>query len=146
MSDKVSSKKVWLLKTLDIVVTILPLIILVLIRHDKYIYSRGSAVGFSIGAVIAVAVIVLTVLDKLHLKALGASAVGIVLCYFLRNVLNDVEWILVCVFIGQLGSRIVNAFLSAERERVTIEKNARATSKQMKSVMQNIIFNGNGRV
>ena len=145
MSDKVSSKKVWLLKSLDILVTILPLVILVLIRHEKYIYSRGSAVGFSVGAVIAVSVIVLTVLDKLHLKALGASAVGILLCYFLQNVLNDIEWILICILIGQIGSRIVNAFLAVEKEKVSIEKNAQATANQVGAIMQNI-FNGNGRV
>lgn len=145
MSDKVSSKKVWLLKTLDIVVTILPLVILVLIRHENYIYSKGSAVGFSVGAIIAVSVIVLTILDKLHLKALGVSAVGILLCYFLQNVLNDIEWILVCVLIGQIASRIVNAFLAVEKERVSIEKNAQATSRQVGSIVQNIL-NGNGRV
>ena len=145
MADKVSSKKIWILKTLDIIVTILPLMVLVLIRHDKYIYSKGSAVGFSIGAVIAFVVVVLTILDKLHLKALGASVVGIALCYFLQNVLNDIEWILVCILIGQIASRIVNAFLVVEQERVSIEKNARATSSQVASVMQNF-FNGNGRV
>lgn len=145
MSDKVSSKKVLLLKTLDIVVTILPLVILVLIRHENYIYSKGSAVGFSVGAIIAVSVIVLTILDKLHLKALGVSAVGILLCYFLQNVLNDIEWILVCGLIGQIASRIVNAFLTVEKERVSIEKNAQATSRQVGSIVQNIL-NGNGRV
>ena len=145
MSDKVSTKKVWILKTLDILVTILPLVVLVLIRHEKYIYSKGSAVGFSVGALIAVAVIILSILDKLHLKALGASVVGILLCYFLRNVLNDIEWILICVLIGQIASRIVNAILASEQERVSIEKNAKATSKQMASVMQSM-FNGNGRV
>ena len=142
---KVSRAKLIWLKILDIFVTILPLIVLVIIRHEEYIYSVGSAVGFSVGAIIAIVVIVLTVLDKLHLKGLGFAAVGLALCYFLRNVLNDIEWIFLCMLIGQIASKVVKYFIKREEENVTIEKTARETSKQVKAVMKDI-FIGSGRV
>ena len=89
--SKISSKKVWGLRTLDFFLTILPLVILVIVRHEKYIYSKTSAIGFSAGAVIAVVVIVLTIFKKLHLSGLAFSIIGLALCYFLRNLINDIE-------------------------------------------------------
>lgn len=141
---KISSKKVWILRTLDFFLTILPLVILVIVRHEKYIYSKSSAIGFSAGAVIAFFVIVLTIFKKLHLSGLAFSIIGLALCYFLRNLINDIEWIFLCLLIGQVSSKIVGIFIRKEEESLTVKKTAKETSKQVAMVMQTFI--GNGRV
>lgn len=141
---KISSKKVLGLRTLDFFLTILPLVILVIVRHEKYIYSKSSAIGFSAGAVIAFVVIVLTIFKKLHLGGLAISVIGLALCYFLRNLINDLEWIFLCLLIGQVASKTINIFIRREEENVRVQKTAKETSTQIKTVIQTFI--GSGRV
>lgn len=146
VNDKksVSCKKVIGLKSLDIILTVLPLIILVAVRHEKYIYSRSSAIGFSIGAVIAFAVIVLTIFKKLNLSGLAISIVGLILCYFLRDLINDLEWIFLCLLAGQVASKGIHVFIRREEEHVKEQKTAKEVSSHIKTALQE--FFGSGRV
>lgn len=142
--EKISCKKIWGLKFFDLIATIAPLVILIAIRHENYIYSKSSAIGFSVGAVIAFLVIVLIVFKKLHLGGLAFSAIGLILCYFLRNLINDLEWIFLCLFIGQAISKIIGFFIHREEENVKVKKTAKETSNQVKTLLETFI--GSGRV
>lgn len=144
MDKRTSKTRYWLYKALEIVTVLLPLVILILFRHDKYVYSKSSAQGLTIGGTMAVVVIVLTALGKLHLKGLGWSVLLLVMTYFLKNVLDDLLLILLCVVIGQICSRIFQYLSKMEGERVMIERNAHATAVHTEEVIKK--YHKSGRV
>lgn len=143
-SGKVSKKKYYLMEFLKIISAILPLLILVVIRHEKYIYSAWSAVRFSVGGIIALVVIVLTLLEKLHIKGLGWSLIGLALTWFLEKLIVDIQWIFLCFFVGMLLSTVFGICAANEKEKFTIEKTAETTAKQMETVIKK--YHGSGRV
>lgn len=143
MANNTSKKRYWLLKSLELIATILPLCILIAIRHEKYIYSKNSAIAFSVGFFLAVFVIVLCVFEKLHLKGLGWSIVLFSISMFLENILDDIQWILLCFMMGQVTSKIIGLFAKGEDERVAIERSAKASAEKMAEAIGSYL---NGRV
>ena len=141
---KVSKGKYWILKSLEIITVLLPLIILVAIRHDRYVYSKSSAQGLTVGGIMAVTVIVLTALGKLHLRGLGWSILLLVMAYFLKNILDDLLLILLCVVIGQVLSRIFQHLAKNEEERVMLEKSACASAMHTEEIIKK--YHKSGRV
>lgn len=140
MKDKVSKKRYLLFKALEVVLAILPLVGLVLIRHEKYIYSVGSAIELSAGAVIALVIIVGTFFKKLHLSGIAWSIMLLIMSWFLRALIDDLIVILLCLTIGLIASKIAGYFAGEEKERVTIERNAKETAKALQAMQ------GSGRV
>ena len=143
-SGKVSKKKYYLMEFLKVVSAILPLLILVTVRHERYIYSTWSAVRFSIGGIIALVVMVLTLLGRLHIKGLGLALIGLALTWFLEKLIVDIQWIFLCLFVGMLFSTIFGICAANEQEKFTIEKTAETTAKQMETVIKK--YHKNGRV
>ncbi|MBQ9113912.1 MAG: hypothetical protein IJY05_03210 [Clostridia bacterium] len=144
MSDKVTKKKYWTLKILQIVFAVLPLIILVLIRKEKYIYSVSSAIRFSLGGVLALIVIVCTLLNVLHVKGLGWAVICLALSYLLENLIADIQWIFLCLTVGLFISKILGLYAVEEKEKFIINKSAETTAKQMEKVVKK--YHGSGRV
>ena len=144
MADKISKKKYYLLKFLEGFLMVLPLLILVAVRHEKYIYSTGSAISVSIGGVLIIILVACSILGALHLKGLGWSIALFVTCWFLKTLLDDVLLILLCFAIGQVMATILRFMAGNEKERVSMERNAAATAKQTERIVKKYI--GNGRV
>ena len=142
MSDKVSKKKYWVLKLLQILSAIIPLVILVAVRHERYIYSTASAIRFSIGGVLALLVIVCTTLNILHLKGLGWSIVGVALCWFLKSLIDDMLLIFLCLAVGLFVSKIIGMFVETEKENVAINKSAKKTAEQIEKAVEKVLNNG----
>ena len=136
MKAKVSKKKYFLFKMLEIVLAILPLVGLVLVRHEKYIYSVGSAIELSAGAVIALVIIVGTFFKKLHLNGIAWSIMLLIMSWFLRALIDDLIVILLCLTIGLIASKIAGYFAEEESERVKMERGAIKTAEVLQS-MQN---------
>ena len=144
MADKVTKKKYWTLKILQIVFAVLPLIILVAIRHERYIYSKVSAIKFSFGGLLALATIVFTLLGVLHLKGLGWAIIALALSWFLNSLIVDIQWIFLCLVIGLFISKILGLYAGEEKEKFVINKSAETTAKQMEKVVEK--YHGSGRV
>lgn len=144
MSDKVTKKKYWTLKILQIIFAVLPLVILVVIRRDKYIYSVASAIRFSMGGVLALLVIVFTLLNVLHVKGLGWAVICLALSYLLEGLIVDIQWIFLCLALGLFISKILGMYAAGEKEKYTINKSAETTAKQMEKVVAK--YHGSGRV
>ena len=145
MGDKTTSKRrYYLLNLLKGVAVILPLLILVTIRHERYVYSKSSAWGLTLGGILAVFVIMLCSFNALHLKGMGWSIILLLLSWFLENLLVDIQWILLCFMIGQVLSKMIGFFACEEKERVLIERGAAASSRRNEETYKK--YHGNGRV
>ena len=142
MKDNTSKGTYYFLKTLEVILSVLPLLILIIVRHEKYIYSTASAITISIGGVIAIVVIVLCILNQLHLGGLGWSIILFVLSWFLKNLLDDLQLILLCFMIGQVASKIVSIFSANENERVTTARTAKATAEQTAELIKTLQESG----
>lgn len=144
MANKTSKKVYWILKALEVVLAILPLLILVLVRHDKYIYSSTSVWELSAGAVVAVIVIAGTIMKKLHLNGIGWSIILLVMSWFLRALIDDLQLILLCLTIGLIFSKVAGFFAGEEKERVLIERSAKKNAEYTKAAIKEL--QGDGRV
>ena len=144
MADKTSKKRYWIFKILEIVFSVLPLLILVLIRHEKYIYSSTSAWEFSAGAIIALIVIVGTIFKKLHLNGIAWSIIFLVLSWFLRTLIDDLQLILLCLTIGLIVSKVCGFFAGEEEERVRVERSAKRNAEYTKAAIKE--YHESGRV
>ncbi len=144
MKDRTSKKIYWFLKFLEVILAVLPLAILVLIRHEKYIYSVGSAIELSMGAIIALVIIVGTLFKKLHLSGIAWSIMLLIMSWFLRALIDDLIWILLCLTIGLITSKIAGFFAGEEKERVAIERSAKKSAEYTKAAIKE--YNESGRI
>ena len=144
MKERISKKKYWLLKTLEIVLAVLPLAVLVLIRHEKYIYSDTSAWELSAGAIITLVLIVGVIMKKLHLSGVAWSIMFFVLSWFLRALIDDLQLILLCLTVGLIASKIVGFFAGEENERVKVERTAKRNAEYTKAAIKE--YHESGRV
>lgn len=144
MAKKSSRARLWLFRILKMIMVILPLVILLIIRFDKYVYSKPAAQGLTIGGCMAVGVIALTALGQLKLRGLGWSILFLVMAYFLKSVLDDLLLILLCVVIGQVVSRIFELCEKHEEEQIIIERSAQASAVQTEEIIKK--YHNSGRV
>ena len=142
MKNRVSKKRYWALKCLEVLLAVLPLAVLVLIRHEKYIYSVGSAIELSVGAVMALVVIAGTFFKKLHLNGIAWSIILLIMSWFLRTLIDDLIVILICLTIGLIASKIAGYFAGEEKERVTIERAAKRNAEYTKEALQGLQNSG----
>ena len=141
---KVSKRKYYLLNFLKGLSLILPLLLLVVFRFDHYVYSKKSAICLSIGGLVTVFVIMLSAFKALCLKGFGWTIILLVLSWFLQDLIVDIQWILLCLAIGQVTSKIIGFFAEEENERVTIERGAEANARRNEEVYKK--YHANGRV
>ena len=141
---KISKSKYYLLSFFKGVSLILPLLLLVIFRFDHYIYSKKSVICLSIGGFTTAFVIMLTAFNVLHLKGFGWTILLFVLSWFLQDLIVDIQWILLCLALGQVASKIIDFFAQEEKERVLIERGAEANARRNEEVYKK--YHGSGRV
>lgn len=144
MANKTSKRVYWILKALEVVLAVLPLFVLVLVRHEKYIYSNTSAWELSAGAVIALIVIAGTIMKKLHLSGIAWSIILLIMSWFLRALIDDLQLIFLCLTIGLIFSKAAGFLAGEEKERVQIERSAKKSAEYTKAAIQEL--QGDGRV
>ena len=118
--------------------SVLPLLVLLLLKWDKYTAIPGGAVRLCFGGGAVAALILLKVLGKLKLPSrLTVMVIALVLCYLLEALIADLTLILWVAIIGEAVDCFLFApFAKRTRERIAIAKTADATADRVEELLK----------
>ncbi|MBQ9743492.1 MAG: hypothetical protein IJW19_00010 [Clostridia bacterium] len=138
-------RKLCMLYIASFVSTVAPLTIYIVINKDKYISTVVDSVKLSAGFVICAILMLLKIMDKLKIPS-GTTTYAIVflLSYLLDAILKD---LIILSFLALVGEMIDILFfripIKRLKDRIHTDKIARATSSQVKEVLEQYFRGGN---
>ncbi len=143
-----SAIKINLLKIINILVSLLPLIILCIINWDKYFATHKASkfdniIGF--GGIIVILVLIILKQTKIFKSFLGWWIITIIM-YALRFILQDLVAIMFCASIGMtLSALIFQPLIEKEEKLKDKHETADINANSLERVLTHAVESINGR-
>lgn len=121
------TKKLFRLYCFSFVVSILPIVILLIVKWDDYVKSvPAGGLKLTIAGIIASVVLLFKVTGHLNIKSHFVWYVGLALFFWLiKSMANDLSLVFVCAAVGDGVDEIFfQTAIKKERQRIAMDKQA----------------------
>ncbi|MBQ7308217.1 MAG: hypothetical protein IJW82_06810 [Clostridia bacterium] len=148
MEVKKIKKKILLFQILSFVLTLLPLLLTLFFRWDKYIQTQVDGIKLGIGGILILILFLLKSLDKIKLppNRLFTYLFLLLMCYLLSNILNDATFIFGMATLGEILDLVLcQPFIKKYKQELLSKKISNDTSKQVVSELKEILTEFKGR-
>lgn len=127
-------------------VSIVPLLVVLILRWDNYTKTPGDTVKLCFGGAICLFFVFLKVIGKLKMpRRIVLFGVVFVMAYLLQALMNDLILLSGMALAGELLDLLCfQHFIKKTKENILIEKTADATTSKVEEVVKKYL--GNGRV
>jgi hypothetical protein len=139
--------KARLLKLVQLLVSVLPLIALIIVNWEVYTKTPASTASLGFGMVIAIVFAVLKLLGRLPKNIKGVVWAGIVcvMCWCLKILIVDLPIISTAWFMGSLLAEFFTPMIKKAEKESNIEEQATVTAEEVAAKISSMI-GGGGRV
>lgn len=150
MKLKQLKMKIILMQITSFIVSIAPLLITVAFRWDKYVQVPSDAVKLTTAGAILVILLFLKTINRLRMpqKRVVLYLFLLIMCYLLTTILVDITFLVAMATLGEiLDMLICQHFIKKWKEAYVVERNASATTEQVKKEVRSLFdeFIGGGR-
>lgn len=142
-----TKSKIRLYKLLQMLVSVLPLIVLIIVNWEVYTETPASTVSLGFGMVVAMIFAILKILNRMpkNLKSVVWAGIVCALCWCLKLLIVDLPIIATAWFIGSLLGEIFTPIIKKNEREGNIEDTANATAEEVASKISSML-GGGGRV
>lgn len=144
---KKNKSKVRLLKLLQVLVSVLPLLVVVVLNWEVYTKTPASSVSLGFGMIVGAVFALLKLLDRMpkNVKSVVWAGIACVLCWCLKILIVDLPIIATAWFIGSVLAEVFTPMIKKAEKESNLEEQATATAEEVAKQISSII-GGGGRV